>query len=149
MGKSREGMHKMETRICESCKHMFRYIAGPVICPQCRAKQEELFKLVKEYLREHPGANVPEVTEATGVSSKLILRFLREGRLEVTEESPIALTCERCGKRILTGVRCEACERVLLKELNQIKGSFVGKADKEQTQARMRFLNASDYKRSR
>ena len=44
------GEINMETRICLSCKHMFHYIAGPVVCPQCREKEEQQFKIVKEYL---------------------------------------------------------------------------------------------------
>ena len=137
---------RVETKICKSCKRMFYYIAGPEVCPQCREVEEEQFKLVKEYLRKNPGANLQEVKEATKVSSKLILRFLREGRLEVTEDSPIALFCEKCGKRILTGIRCTECESEMLKALNQMKGSFVGKSNDE-IRHKMRFLEADQYRR--
>lgn len=136
----------METRICLSCKHMFHYIAGPVVCPQCREKEEQQFKIVKEYLREYPGATLTQVSEATGVSSKLILRFLREERLEVTSDSAISLVCERCGKKILTGTRCSECSAELMKTLNQMKGSFVGEK-KEDTKSKMRFLDANQYRR--
>lgn len=136
----------METRICEACKHLFRYIAGPVICPQCRAVEEEKFKLVKECLRKYPGANLSEINEKTGVDTKLILRFIREERLEIASDSPITLSCESCGKRILTGVRCSECESKLLKDLNQMKGSFLTQQD-DTTQAKMRFLAGKQYER--
>ncbi|MBE6023079.1 MAG: hypothetical protein E7231_07585 [Cellulosilyticum sp.] len=130
----------METKVCVSCKSIFYYIAGPVVCPKCRAAEEEQFKIVKEYLRENPGANLPEVSEATGVNSKLILRFLREERLEVSANSPISITCERCGKNILTGTMCNECQSEMLKTLNKMKGSFVGK-EQDEVKSKMRFLD--------
>ena len=137
---------RVETKICKSCKHMFYYIAGPEVCPQCRAVEDEQFKIVKEYLRKNPGANLQEVKEATKVSGKLILRFLKEERLEVAEDSPIALVCEQCGKRISTGIRCIECESKMLKVLNEMKDSFVAKTNDE-IQSKMRFLKADQYRR--
>ena len=136
----------MEVKVCKSCKRMFQYIAGPVICPHCRAKEDEQFELVKGYLRNNPGANLMQVSEATGVESKVILKFLREERLEVSKDSPISLVCEQCGKRISTGIRCSECEAQMLKDLNQIKRHLVSKTEDE-TKARMRFLDAKQYRK--
>lgn len=136
----------METRVCGSCKHLFHYITGPVVCPKCRTIEDEKFKVVKEYLRRHPGANLPEIHEETGVDTKLILRFIRDERLEIASDSPIALSCESCGRKILTGIRCSECESKLIKGLNQMKGSFVSEQGAA-PQSKMRFLAANQYRR--
>ena len=136
----------MEVKVCKSCKRMFQYIAGPVICPHCREKEDEQFVLVKDYLRNNPGATLMQVSEATEVESKIILKFLREERLEVSKDSPISLVCEQCGKRIATGIRCNECEAQMLKDLNQIKRHLVSKTEDE-TKARMRFLDAKQYRK--
>ncbi|MBP3888953.1 MAG: flagellar protein [Cellulosilyticum sp.] len=136
----------MEVKVCKSCKRMFQHIAGPIMCPKCKAIEEDRFQIVKEYLRENPGASLADVSAETGIESKIILRFLREGRLEVSEDSPISLVCEQCGKKIFTGIRCSACEAQILKSLNELKGHFVQK-DTEDTSARMRFLDAKKFKR--
>jgi len=83
---------------------------------------DEMYKKVRDYLYDHPNATMVEVSEATGVEEKIILEFLREGRLELKEPSPV-LTCERCGKPITTGRMCKEClavfERGLKKGLNE------------------------------
>lgn len=93
----------MEVKVCKSCKSMFQHIAGPIMCQKCRAIEEDRFQIVKEYLRENPGTSLMVVSAETGIESKIILRFLREERLEVSEDSPISLVCEQCGKKIFTG----------------------------------------------
>ena len=136
----------MEVKVCKSCKHMFQYIAGPILCPKCRQIEEQAFEAVRDYLRENVGASLADVSEATGIATKTILRFLREGRLEVTKDSPIALVCETCGKRILTGLRCSECEAKMLNSLQQMKGYLVEK-NEDEARAKMRFLDAKQYRR--
>lgn len=131
----------MEVKVCKVCRKMFQYVTGPEICPNCKRKEEEYFQLVKEYLREKPGADMVEVNDKTGVSMGLIEKFLRQGRLEVTPDSPIKLTCERCGKRILTGALCSACKNQVTSELNQIKKSLIQEKKEENKDAKMRYLH--------
>ena len=139
----------MEVVVCRHCKNLFHYITGPRICPVCRKQEEERFKAVKEYLLRYPGASLPQVSEATGVSRQMILKFLREDRLKVSDESEISLVCERCGRKIQSGKRCSQCEAELLKALNEMKASFASKPTetKEKTPAKMRFFDASKYKK--
>lgn len=130
----------MDVRVCHGCKKMFQYIAGPTLCPRCRQKEEEMFQIVKDYLRENPGANMYEVSQATSVSAALIEKFLREGRLQVSPDSPIALACEKCGRRISTGRLCSECKKEINNTLNDMKKNLV-KAKEDDSSARMRYLN--------
>lgn len=130
----------MDVRICNGCKKMFQYIAGPTLCPRCRQREEEMFQIVKDYLRENPGANMYEVSQATKVSAGLIEKFLREGRLQVSPDSPIALACEKCGRRITTGRLCSECKKEINNTLNDMKRSLV-KHTEDDASARMRYLN--------
>ena len=130
----------MDVRVCHGCKKMFQYIAGPTLCPRCRQKEEEMFQTVKDYLRENPGANMYEVSQATSVSAALIEKFLREGRLQVSPDSPIALACEKCGRRISTGRLCSECKKEINNTLNDMKKNLV-KAKEDDSSARMRYLN--------
>ncbi len=71
---------------------------------------DEEFKLVRDYLREHPGARVFEVSQATGVPASRIYNMVREGRLTATStDSDLAVECIQCGKKILTGRMCAKC----------------------------------------
>lgn len=98
----------MELRNCSKCGRVFAY-NGIDVCSRCISNDEDDFKRVKEYLYDNPGATVSEVSEATRVTEKQILRYLRENRIEIREENNYLLDCERCGKSIRSGRFCDEC----------------------------------------
>lgn len=138
----------MEVKVCRNCKKMFQYIAGPALCPKCRQLEEDYFQQVKEYLREHPGDSLYEVSKQTEVSAALIEKFLREGRLQVSADSPIELTCERCGSKIITGRYCNKCKTTISNELNEVKQSIIKPIEKttDDAKERMRFLKSNNIR---
>lgn len=137
----------MEVKVCRSCKKIFQYISGPEICHQCREAEEELFQKVKEYLREHPGANTYEINQETGVSAKLVEKFLRQGRLEVAPDSALFLGCERCGKKITTGRFCNNCTNEVTNQLNEVKKMLIASdKDNQGTNPKMRYLGTDKIK---
>ena len=85
-----------ELKNCKRCKKIFMHAVGPQLCDLCKKKEEEDFEKVRKFLRDYPGATIQEVSKATEVSAQLIYRFLRDGRIEVAADSPIALLCENC-----------------------------------------------------
>lgn len=99
-----------DLRNCRRCGKMYNYLGGPPICQDCKNADEEVFKKVKEYLYDNPGALLSQVAMDLDVSVEKIKTFLREGRLEITEGSNIILECERCGKAIRTGRYCKECQ---------------------------------------
>ena len=64
---------------------------------------------MRNYVRENRGVDIHLASEATDVSVKKIIRYLREGRLEVTEGMQDFLKCEKCGVPIRTGRFCKTC----------------------------------------
>lgn len=80
------------------------------MCQVCRETLEGKFQEVKDYIRSHPGVGIPEVSQACDVDPGQIRQWLRDERLEVTEDSPIFLTCEGCGASIRSGRYCEKCK---------------------------------------
>ncbi|HOQ75630.1 MAG TPA: flagellar operon protein YvyF [Thermoclostridium sp.] len=106
-----------EIRNCKRCRKIFTYITGPQLCEVCKKQEEEEYEKVRKFLREYPGATIQEVSQATEVSQQLIYKFLKEGRLEVATDSPIALLCENCGVRITSGRFCVNCSKRLANEM--------------------------------
>ena len=133
----------MNVRNCRNCGRLFNYISGIVICPACKESLEAKFQEVKEYIREHKGAGIQEVAEACDVETAQIRQWLREERLEVTENSALFLNCESCGTPIRSGRYCAKCKTELTRDLNGIlKDSRQRQKpveDKAQG-ARMRFI---------
>lgn len=68
---------------------------------------------------EYPGASIDEIIEATEVDPKLILRFLKEERIEMTHADGL-LICEKCGAPITSGTICSACKNKLSRALQSV-----------------------------
>lgn len=134
----------MNIRNCRNCGRIFNYVAGSVICPACRESMEAKFQEVKEYIREHKGAGIAQVAEACDVEASQIRQWLREERLEVTEDSAMFLNCDNCGAPIRCGKFCEKCKYSMTKGFNEVlSASHPAPAQptkKKEDGAKMRFL---------
>ncbi|MGI6084083.1 MAG: flagellar operon protein YvyF [Acetivibrionales bacterium] len=106
-----------EVKNCRRCRRIFMHTTGPQICDACKKIEEEEFERVRLFVRDFPGATIQEVSRETQVPIQLIYRFLKEGRLEVSESSPIALLCENCGVRIKSGRFCITCSKRLANDM--------------------------------
>lgn len=134
----------MDIRTCKSCKKIFNYLSGPILCPSCKEELENKFQEVKAYIDEHPGVGINEVSEECDVEPGQIRQWLREERLQLAEGSGIMLACESCGKMIRSGKFCEDCRVALT---NNFQDLVRGKEPTNQTlykkqakNAKMRFL---------
>ncbi len=124
---------EMEVKVCKNCRRLFKYIYGPELCPDCAGRRsdtdqeapkgekksilkplvmEEEKKLdqVKEYILSHPRATVAQIAEANEVSANRLLDWVREERLEFSDDSEYAwFRCASCGTKIKSGVYCFRC----------------------------------------
>lgn len=109
----------MKIKQCSQCKGIFQVYANESICPKCMEKLDQDYMKVRDYLYQHPRADIMELTEGTGVAEKHILNFLREERLSLAEPTQ-ELLCASCAKPIKKGKYCEQCLIVLQKEIDRI-----------------------------
>lgn len=135
----------MNVRNCRMCGRIFNYVAGAFLCQGCREKMEEKFQEVKEFIRQHPGVSIPEVSETCDVDPSQIRQWLREERLEVTENSALYLSCESCGMPIRSGRYCDKCKNNLTSGFKNIMRSNTAPVQKptpsnDKENPRMRFL---------
>lgn len=137
----------MDIRNCRACGRIFNYVSGPILCQVCRETMEGKFQEVKDYIRNHPGVGIPEVSEACDVDPSQIRQWLREERLEVTEDSAIFLSCENCGAPIRCGRFCEKCKlnvtkgfKNILDESRAASRTVQRQTKEDKDSARMRFL---------
>ncbi|MDE7224546.1 MAG: flagellar protein [Acetatifactor sp.] len=135
----------MNVRSCKICKRLFNYLSGPTYCPACRDRMEEKFQEVKTFIRENPGVHIQEVADSCEVETAQIRQWLREERLELTEGSPLMLSCDSCGAPIRCGRYCEKCKAnvsngfkdILNTNTRQNQDTF---RKKEDGGSKMRFL---------
>ncbi|NPV91566.1 MAG: flagellar protein [Firmicutes bacterium] len=113
----------MDFRNCPVCGSLFRYVSR-YMCPACIEAEEKEFVTVRQYVRDHEGATISAVSEATGISEEKIIRFLKDGRLVsrgLVLEGQLA--CERCGKPVAEGNMCDTCRADIFRDISRVKGS--------------------------
>lgn len=129
----------MEIKNCKKCGRIYNYILGPNFCPRCMKDLEDKFQEVKQYIYDHPGVGVAEVSEEMEIPAGQIRQWVREERLQFAEGSVTDITCESCGRTILSGRYCPQCKEAMVRNL----GSAYQKEEKSvesNKSARMRFL---------
>ncbi len=108
----------MDVKNCKKCRNLFNYISGPQICPACQEKMEEEFQKVKAYLQDHPNTSMAVTAQECEVEIGQIKQWLREERLTFATADGSELTCEKCGKPIMSGRFCDACKASVVNDLN-------------------------------
>lgn len=140
-------MFNMDIRNCSRCKKIYKY-DGFRICHSCRQDDEKDFQRIKEYLDENPGGNISDVVDATGIDSKKVIEFLREGRLELEGGGALVLDCERCGAPITTGRYCKKCTAELQKEIGgALDSSRLREERKRESKGQFRYIGRGDKNR--
>ncbi|TCK93375.1 flagellar operon protein (TIGR03826 family) [Natranaerovirga hydrolytica] len=139
----------MEVRNCNSCGRIYNYIGGMPVCPICRNELEEKFQQVKKYIREHPYAQIYDVSEENGVSINQIKQWIREERLTFSKESDVGIDCENCGTMIKTGKYCNSCKVEMVNTFTSAYNTNTIQEDgtKKDTKTRMRYFNQDKLKK--
>ena len=106
----------VDIRNCRRCGKMFAYTRVP-ICPDCEKLDNEDLNKVRDYIKAHPGTKMSKVSEETEIPMNQIMKYLRDGRIELVDAEDLILTCEDCGKPITSGRKCAKCMAKLGKHL--------------------------------
>ena len=71
---------------CSKCggKLVYRGI-GEYLCPKCMTIEYDQYGKVRNYLEQHPGASVPQVCRALGLSRAEISRMIEEGKFHISD----------------------------------------------------------------
>jgi len=115
----------------------------------CKKQDEINFKRVKEYLYEHPGASLHEVSKELEISVQQIKMYLKEGRLEIVgENGNMFLECEKCGKSITTGRFCKECANEVTSDIKSVVSQMSSSAGSNEAKLKrergMRYLTKDD-----
>ena len=109
----------MSIKNCPECGKIFNFIRTN-LCPECQEKEEQVFRVIRDYISQNPGVSAIDVSKDTGISEEKVLRFLRQGRLSIGGEKQVKLECELCGRPIYGGRYCPACLEKLTAGLKKI-----------------------------
>ena len=107
---------------CPKCNSLFVKTQFRPVCDACYKKEEAAYETVFKFLRKRDNrkALLHEVVEATGVDEDLILKFIRNGRIQLSNFPNLGYPCDKCGKVIREDRLCESCKTDINKQLNQM-----------------------------
>lgn len=88
------------------------------MCAVCLHAEHEALARLRAYLKAHPDQTVAGISESTQIPPERILRWLREGRLEVVRPD-VDLTCERCGRKLVAGRLCALCRGQMAQSIKE------------------------------
>ncbi|TYQ15011.1 UNVERIFIED_CONTAM: flagellar operon protein (TIGR03826 family) [Acetivibrio alkalicellulosi] len=140
----------LDVKNCKKCGKIFNYTGDTPICQNCKAADDADFKRVKEYLYDHSGASIFQVSKELEISVQRIKAYLREGRLEIVgDDGNMILECERCGKSIKSGRFCAECSKNVVSDIKSAVNKMSGSLTKENdTTAKrgsgMKYLHKDD-----
>ncbi len=111
-----------ELRNCRKCNRVFSSVEGLTLCSRCNVTVDDSFNRVREYINDNPVSSIKDVSKSTSVSSDIILKWIRDGRIILAENSSISF-CQRCGSPMDGGRFCGRCIRDLAYGLKEGIGS--------------------------
>ena len=110
----------MEAMNCPRCGRVFVRVFES-ICDKCVKEEENIFEKVREYVKDNPGQTIKEVADACEVTTKRILQYIRDGRIEAGTGMHGEIVCSKCGKPINVGRMCEKCILDTSFQVNEMK----------------------------
>ena len=119
---------------CPRCGQLFDKTMHAV-CAGCLEEEDSVFHSVREYLKEHRNATVPEVVDTLEVEVELVVTLLEEGRLELIDAPNFTLVCAGCGIPTNQGRYCQKCQDELALKLAKATVNLQKKRQKSVTPA--------------
>jgi flagellar operon protein (TIGR03826 family) len=105
---------------CPRCGRVFAK-GTKEVCPSCIKLVDEEYAECAQYLRENRGASIHQVSEDTGVSVKQITKFIREGRISLSDAPNLGYPCDSCGAPIRESNICESCRKRLTSDVDKLR----------------------------
>lgn len=103
---------------CPYCGKLFLDV-GRGVCPRCEETLDMERQFVREYIEQHPGADLREVASGTGLPVKRLTKMKRDGFL-ADRRSMVPHPCHSCGKPTYDGMFCNACVAAFAKRRSEI-----------------------------
>lgn len=140
-----EDAFEVALRACEKCSGNMRFKgSGRYECEDCGHEYYTAFGKVKKYLAENGPQNAFTISEATGVSRTKIYDFIREGRVEVTENAVTTEKfCMSCGVALQFGIYCPQCAKRMKRLNGENKGIYNMLVANPENEGEMRFAGKS------
>lgn len=107
---------------CPNCNALFLKNSFQTVCNSCLKEEERSFEKVYKFPKkqENRQSTMIHIVEKTGVEEELILKFIRQKRIQLSNFPNLGYPCERCGTTIREGRYCQSCDQDLASQISQL-----------------------------
>lgn len=93
---------------CPECGGLTRGPAGQ-LCSKCLDAMDADLRIVRDYLDDHPGATLEDVSRGTGLRVDRITTLIKQGYVIASDTTALGPECQSCGAPTQGGRFCPAC----------------------------------------
>ncbi len=104
---------------CPECHKPFMPKPGLRVCNACVVQEQEYYQTVYGYVLKRPGSTLDEVAEKTGVPKDVVLRLMKQGRIQPGKHIQSVFFCSRCDA-VLTDAEMNGRDGITAKLLCRI-----------------------------
>lgn len=133
---------------CPKCGKLFMKNILDV-CPSCVKEIEKQYEQCVNYLRENRGSTIQELSDATGVPYRQVVKFIREGRISIMDAPNMSYPCESCGTLIRENSLCDNCRTRLSKDYRNLSEDEKRRNELQQQGKQQMSYNIKDRLRDR
>ena len=121
-------------KACRVCGKIFQARGTQHQCPECIKALDQKFIDVRNYIFDNPGTTMAQICEENDVAEETVLRWIRDGRLVLTNEMDLGLHCHSCGKAVSgsAGTLCSDCGKRLRDKVDEAARAMKTNIEKEQ-----------------
>jgi hypothetical protein len=139
----------MELSNCPKCRRLFPKVKESRLCSECSKAEEDQFEILRRFIQDNPKSTIGVVSNATGVSPKRILLYVREGRLILSEGMMGELKCSQCETPIEKGSMCDKCSREISKGFEEALKESNDNAKKQEAAAKNVGMYTTDIRKKK
>ncbi len=92
------------------CKELNHVSVGTYRCTRCDKDNYDDFQNIRNFLNKRGPTSAVVIERETGVPRRIIEYFFKEEYLEIPQNSPDRVPCQKCGAPIRTGTLCDRCK---------------------------------------
>lgn len=104
---------------CPNCNDIFVKGQFRDLCVKCWKREEEDYQSIYQFIRkrENRAATIEQIVRNTGVKEELIIKFIKNKRLQIASFPNLGYPCDKCGHIIRKGKLCDKCTTELQGDL--------------------------------
>ncbi|WP_042350844.1 TIGR03826 family flagellar region protein [Bacillus massiliigorillae] len=131
---------------CPKCRAIFLRTKFRDVCDKCFKEEEKIFEEVYQYIRkkENRKAMINQVVEDTGVDEDLLIKFIKMGKLKLSQFPNLGYKCESCGSFIQEGSLCATCTNNMRKQLKTYNQEEKRKAELIEKEKKVTFYTKNE-----